>query len=501
MIGSVSCSKSYLDTKPSDSGSDKAIFENTDGYKMGMNGVYRLMTRQYSAFGQGWNGEGTIKYYIGNFGGNNFLLANSGNTASNNQTYHDNNTSTFVLYPWYYYYALIGNINSLIDGAESVPGNQAIVKNVKAQALTVRAYSYMMLSQLFHKRWIDGKQDEAVNGNGLVLRLQPTLDSQGLASAAETYNQIYADLEEAIKLFEESNVKRSNNFEANINTAYAVYARAALIKRDYAKAAEYAAKAREGYPLMSEKEYISGFNTPNSEWIWSTTGTMTETIYYYSFFAYMGYNSNTSTIRTYPRCIYRPLYEQIPATDIRKNMFLNAKDGEFSSTTGFDTKDSILFKRVESMKITLPENAKVAAFMQFKFKSLDELSVGHLNHFRSSEMYLIEAEARYFLKDEAAAQKLLVELNATSKRDPSYTCTATGEDLFNEIKLYRSIELWGEGFEFFDLKRWGDKIDRKGFKDGGNWKSSYVVTVKPDQYNAWTNVLPTREVDYNDLLK
>lgn len=34
----------------------------------------------------GINGEGTIKYYIGNFGGNNYNLANSGNAAYDQPT-------------------------------------------------------------------------------------------------------------------------------------------------------------------------------------------------------------------------------------------------------------------------------------------------------------------------------------------------------------------------------------------------------------------------------
>ncbi len=139
--------------------------------------------------------------------------------------------------------------------------------------------------------------------------------------------------------------------------------------------------------------------------------------------------------------------------------------------------------------------------MQFKFACSDGVGVGNLNHFRSAEMYLIEAEAEYRLGHEDAARAALIELTQTSGRDPKYSCSKSGKDLLEEIKLYRSIELWGEGFEFFDLKRWGDKIDRKGFKNGGNWGSKYVLTVTPDQYNEWTNVLPLKETDYNDQIK
>ena len=114
-----------------------------------------------------------------------------------------------------------------------------------------------------------------------------------------------------------------------------------------------------------------------------------------------------------------------------------------------------------------------------------------------SEMVLIEAEAQYRLGNEGAARDLLVELNATSGRDPEYTCTATGSDLMEQIKLYRGIELWGEGFNWFDLKRWGDTISRKTYANGGNWMSQYAITIGPNEKNNWTWCIPQHETNYN----
>ena len=56
-------------------------------------------------------------------------------------------------------------------------------------------------------------------------------------------------------------------------------------------------------------------------------------------------------------------------------------------------------------------------------------------------MVLVEAEANYFLNDETAARASLVELNATSGRNPEYTCDKSGEALWNEIMDYRELEL------------------------------------------------------------
>lgn len=496
-----SCSKEYLNTKPTNSNGAETMFENVEKAQIALNGVFKCMTQQYSGFSQGYNGEGTIKYYIGNFGGNDYNLSGSGNTASMNQTYHDNNASTFILYPWYYYYRMISNINTIVTSIDGASGSENDKNNIKAQALTMRAYAYTMLSQLFHKRWIDGHQDEAKDGNGLILRLEPTFDPMPISSATTTFERIYKDLDEAIGYFSSYKVKRSNNYSVDLNVAYAVYARAALVKLDYTNALKYAKLAREGYPLMNTDDYKAGFYTPNSEWIWSSYGGTTETLYYYSFFAYVAYNAGTSTVKSNPRCISRELYEKVPSTDIRKDLFLDPLKDKYSTTNGQSAKGTPLYNRAFKLYPTINSASKIAAWMQFKFACEDGLGVGHLNHFRSSEMYLIEAEAEYKLGHEDNARAALIKLTKDTGRNPSYTCTKAGTDLFNEIKLYRSIELWGEGFEFFDLKRWGDKISRKGYDKGGNWGSTYVVTVNPDQYNEWTNVLPLKETDYNDLAK
>lgn len=139
--------------------------------------------------------------------------------------------------------------------------------------------------------------------------------------------------------------------------------------------------------------------------------------------------------------------------------------------------------------------------MQFKIDANDMPGVGNLNHFRSSEMYLIEAEARYFVNaQDPKIPELLEELTAGSGRDSNYTVTATGSDLLAEIKKYRAIELWGEGFDWFDYKRWNDPIKRNGVDDGGNFLPSLAVTIGPDEKNKWTWKTPQRETDNNDLI-
>ena len=94
-------------------------------------------------------------------------------------------------------------------------------------------------------------------------------------------------------------------------------------------------------------------------------------------------------------------------------------------------------------------------------------------------MYLIEAEANCHLtpRKEDKARQLLKELVHDSGRDPEYTCNKSGQELLDEIKFYRRIELWGEGFSWFDYKRRKDTIERHTFTDGGNYMTNAAITT------------------------
>lgn len=494
------CSKDYLQTSPTSSTGAATIFETAENASLAINGIARLMTSQWIS-SQGFNGEGTIKMYYGNYPSANFFVNLSGWANTINGKYHASPSSTYDYYPWLYYYKLISNANSILVNIDNATGSESLKNFVKAQALTYRAYCYTMLVQLYCVRWSDSQNGTYnLDGTGLVLRLDDSDGDIPVSTSGEVYKQIYADLDEAIALFGQSSEKRSQNYEVNVDVAYATYARAAITKQDYAKALEMAKKARANYPLMDNAAYKAGFFTPTKEWIWGSFGGTTENLYYYSYHAYIAYNSTASAVRSYPKCIGRELFNKIPATDIRKSLFLDPTGYNYTTSTGKASSALDKYARQYAKadgRYGIASNATAFAYMQFKIACEVVPGVGWSNHFRSSEMVLIEAEANYFLNNTAAAQASLVELNKKSGRDAAYECTATGTDLLNEIKFYRSVELWGEGFEWFDYKRWGDTIDRKTYADGGNFIAALAVKIGPEAENHWTWIIPKKESDYN----
>ena len=522
-----SCAGDYLDTAPTDStGATDAVGTTANAMKA-LNGIAKIMTTQHSYFGGGFAGENNIMIQYESYPSENYNYNYyaSGWSPIFNQEFHTRTNSIYDAYAWYYYYTIAGNANTILANIDNAEGTEAERDFVKASALTFRAYAFEKLIHYYCWRWQDSNNGAS---QGIVLRLDESTDGQGYATLAETYTQIYKDLDEAIMLFEQSGMDRnaSQVWMPNINVAHAIYARAALTKQDYTKALTEAKLARQNYPLMSNAEYHAGFCNPTSEWIFGSFGSAQENNWYWSYgtqYACNGYYANAAGAANGAGSIGRELINRIPNDDARKALFLtedkfpgyNFNDGS-AMDLGYgilgmgddEKKADALWEEAaaycQKMAVSGLEAPYQAGYMylggQLKFYVFDTPGVSYLPFIRSSEMVLVEAEANYFLNDETAARASLVELNATSGRNPEYTCDKSGEALWNEIMDYRELELWGEGFAWSDYKRWNRDIVRHSFAEGGNAHISVAKTIPASGVNKWTWDVPLNETDYNDEL-
>jgi SusD family. len=522
-----SCAGDYLDTAPTDStGATDAVGTTANAMKA-LNGIAKIMTTQHSYFGGGFAGENNIMIQYESYPSENYNYNYyaSGWSPIFNQEFHTRTNSIYDAYAWYYYYTIAGNANTILANIDNAEGTEAERNFVKASALTFRAYAFEKLVHYYCWRWQDSNNGAS---QGIVLRLDESTGGQGYATLAETYAQIYKDLDEAIMLFEQSGMDRnaSQVWMPNINVAHAIYARAALTKQDYTKALTEAKLARQNYPLMSNAEYHAGFCNPTSEWIFGSFGSAQENNWYWSYgtqYACNGYYANAAGAANGAGSIGRELINRIPNNDARKALFLtedkfpgyNFNDGS-AMDLGYgilgmgddEKKADALWEEAaaycQKMAVSGLEAPYQAGYMylggQLKFYVFDTPGVSYLPFIRSSEMVLVEAEANYFLNDETAARAALVELNATSGRNPEYTCDKSGEALWNEIMDYRELELWGEGFAWSDYKRWNCDIVRHSFAEGGNAHISVAKTIPASGVNKWTWDVPLNETDYNDEL-
>ncbi len=522
-----SCAGDYLDTAPTDStGATDAVGTTANAMKA-LNGIAKIMTTQHSYFRGGFAGENNIMIQYESYPSENYNYNYyaSGWSTIFNQEFHTRTNSIYDAYAWYYYYTIAGNANTILANIDNAEGTEAERNFVKASALTFRAYAFEKLVHYYCWRWQDSNNGAS---QGIVLRLDESTGGQGYATLAETYAQIYKDLDEAIMLFEQSGMDRnaSQVWMPNINVAHAIYARAALTKQDYTKALTEAKLARQNYPLMSNAEYHAGFCNPTSEWIFGSFGSAQENNWYWSYgtqYACNGYYANAAGAANGAGSIGRELINRIPNNDARKALFLtedkfpgyNFNDGSAMDLSygilgmGDDEKKAdALWEEAaaycQKMAVSGLEAPYQAGYMylggQLKFYVFDTPGVSYLPFIRSSEMVLVEAEANYFLNDETAARAALVELNATSGRNPEYTCDKSGEALWNEIMDYRELELWGEGFAWSDYKRWNRDIVRHSFAEGGNAHISVAKTIPASGVNKWTWDVPLNETDYNDEL-
>ena len=522
-----SCAGDYLDTAPTDStGATDAVGTTANAMKA-LNGIAKIMTTQHSYFGGGFAGENNIMIQYESYPSENYNYNYyaSGWSPIFNQEFHTRTNSIYDAYAWYYYYTIAGNANTILANIDNAEGTEAERNFVKASALTFRAYAFEKLVHYYCWRWQDSNNGAS---QGIVLRLDESTGGQGYATLAETYAQIYKDLDEAIMLFEQCGMDRnaSQVWMPNINVAHAIYARAALTKQDYTKALTEAKLARQNYPLMSNAEYHAGFCNPTSEWIFGSFGSAQENNWYWSYgtqYACNGYYANAAGAANGAGSIGRELINRIPNNDARKALFLtedkfpgyNFNDGS-AMDLGYgilgmgddEKKADALWEEAaaycQKMAVSGLEAPYQAGYMylggQLKFYVFDTPGVSYLPFIRSSEMVLVEAEANYFLNDETAARAALVELNATSGRNPEYTCDKSGEALWNEIMDYRELELWGEGFAWSDYKRWNRDIVRHSFAEGGNAHISVAKTIPASGVNKWTWDVPLNETDYNDEL-
>lgn len=514
----AACSEDYLNLGPESSVTKDMLFQSPVEAQYVVNGLGRIMSTQYLDT-QGYNGEGTVYTYNGEYPGDCLEFGNKTGWQNIIKQNYNSSSNTNVQFGWYYYYKLIGNANQVICNVPEVDGGSTANqwKHVKAQALTYRAYAYTMLSQLFSRRW----SDMGANGlqRGVILRLDESNDAMPCSTMGEVFAQIYADLDEAIRLFGECGITRSNDankrWQANINVAHAVYTRAALIREDWNTVIAHAAEARKGYSIMGITDYMAGFNTATKEWIWEVFEDETQPMHYYSFYNYASASCLGSNSRTYPPIISKQIIDAVDPADERMAIYAIPTADELPAAkaaklkTAGNVSSGAFYDRVKKeFKSRIYSTTTIFYYLATKFIVKSGTGDGCIPIFRAAEMYYAEAEAQYHLGNEGAAK---TALEATVKPyNSAYTCTKTGAALFNEIKAYRKFDLANEGHSWFDLKRWGDPMVRKTWAEGGNWRPEFAGVdtdgtdkagnYGPEAKNRWTPILPNTEANYNPLI-
>jgi starch-binding outer membrane protein, SusD/RagB family len=470
------CKKEWLDTYSTTAVSDVDATKTTQNAWAALNGIHRVMYVQYDGI-QGAAGEGSINIFRDLMGEDIVYPLANGSTGLIGwlrwQTPRNVNDG-FLRFSYRFYYRLISNANVLIAGIDAAEGPEVDKRYIKGQALAYRAWSHFQLVQLWGERYKAGETNSQL---GVPLMLESTLVGQPRATVEEVYAAINKDLDEAQTLlagYVRGGTAAKSNF--NVNVVRGIKARVALTQGKWADAATNAVAARQGFTLMSNAQYLQGFNsTTNPEWMWGSTQISDHNTFFYSYFAYMSANFNSTVLRTQPRAINANLWNSIPDTDNRKKCW---------DRTGAN--------------VPIPPGGARVPYQNMKYlANSSSLSIGDIVYMRTAEMYLIEAEALARQGQFGPAQDALFTL--VKNRDAAYVkSTSTGQTLIDEILWNRRVEFWGEGFRFTDLKRLNLPMDRTGIPN--HLIALIQVQTVPAGDKQWQFVFPQDEMNQNSAM-
>jgi len=349
-------------------------------------------------------------------------------------------TSTDTYFLWEFFYKIINQANGIINSIDpEVAPTETL--NFYYQSHAYRGLSYFYLLRLYqHTTAADTAEAVPIDFGDFIGNQNSTV--------GQVKKQITDDLEAAYIGLQDYSRSSKEKVDASVVAAY--LARYYLTYENWSKAEEYADVAMKVGSLSADVSH--GFQSLDlSEVIWGAQVTDTTSEVYSSFFSHMSQIQDGYSGWNHEKSINSLLYDQIPSTDKRKAWFAD--------------------KAYPGGEIIVPGTwdhyAGTSKYTALKFYCFSSTGgngagsfVGDYIYLRNAEFYLTKAEALAQQDKNSEAQDVLFDLN--SERDPSYVkSTNTGQDLIDEILLYRRIELWGEGVAHFDMARNEIGLNRK----------------------------------------
>lgn len=367
------------------------------------------------------------------------------------------------------------------------------LKFYRAQALTVRAFDYFTLIQMYQHTYAVAKDKPGVplildtNANDCAANGAPR------TSVEKVYEQILADLNESVDLLTASDFSRADKRYVDLATAYGMRARVNLVMQNWAEAkadAQAAIEASNAKPITIAQASQPGFkDMTEQDWMWGIYVAETDRVVtsgIVNFPSHMGsLNYGYASVGAW-RKISKTLYKQIGMTDARKGWFLD-ENGKSANLT-------------EEQQAYVTSQAGCPAYTQVKFAPYkDEVytstNANDIPLMRIEEMYLIKAEAEAMAGDPAAGAATLQNF-IKEYRDADYVCSAsTKEAVQDAVWTQRRIEFWGEGIAYFDMMRLQKGLDRRG----AGFQAQYVFNLEPTDDNLIFQ-LPKTEIEGNRAL-
>ncbi len=368
-------------------------------------------------------------------------------------------SSTYGL--WGYGYYVISAANNAIDALENVEGDAQTKKNLKAEALFLRALAHFDLVRTYAQPY-NYTADASHDGVPVVLHTDANA-KPARESVAKVYAQIVADLLEAESIIDPTYVRSG---VADAKSAVSIYAIQAFLSRAYLymgkwqEAANYATKVINSgkYTMWKPEDFKNAAcfreDTPKGgEIIFEVYGIKTN--------SYDGYHDGimpmTSPTGYGDAGASADLYESYEETDVRGSLFQAKGDVVWTG--------------------------------KYAGKGLGTPDVNNTIVFRLSEMYLNRAEA-LINGATITGVNAVDDLKTIADNRGASVLPQTLAGVYEE----RRKELAWEGHLWFDLARTKRDMTRSDFTGDPDAKD-----IKAGDYR-WAMPIPDREYGVNPNL-
>lgn len=401
---------------------------------------------------------------------------------------------------YYVHYSKILGCNAVWEQANKVTDeeDEDLLNYVKAQALTLRAFFYLSLVNIYGWPYNDNK-----DALGVPLKTNSGVEEENLSrsTVAEVYDLIVSDLKQSIELYDllPKEWKWRANYRTSLPMAQLLLSRAYLYMEDWENAAKYAKE------VMSNKSFqITNLNTleKNKHYDFHSYTAVTETIFPYGnlvtdccYWVYLC--SRGAENRPFLRASDELLetLNECPG-DLRKYFYIINTNYTYTNKKGEQELMPAAYSKVNTSTTEGKE-----------YQPIRQASVNTFGRsLRVSEAYLnyIEAEAMLYKQGNAAAgTEALSTLNTFRVYRYDYDNYTTlditdPEELVQFVRRERRREFCFEDMRWNDLRRWGMPEIKHVWYPDANTKTTYTLKEKDTQYCL---PLPTEAMNLNSLLE
>lgn len=445
-------------------------------------------------------------------------FANGGQGINDDYVFFLNSGSDLPTALWSNTYASISRLNRIIDAADKItPASVAdakLISNIKAQALTLRAYGHLLILGYFST---DPTDNNALAG--LISNRIDVFDVNDFPrnTNGEFYTFIHKDLDDAITLYQSAGIIPNQNY-GNINFARGLKARSYAYKGDYTNAEIWADEVinNSGYILANKTNYRAIFWTDaisaNVEVLFRIQRIVQQnnqdTNLHNAWFSLAPTASGAPSFE-----VGRALHNKLNPTNLTANTL---------GTTVQDVRANVIIGPDSSIN---PDYAFAP-----DYRNSDRLIInkhgGRLNTsgaawaamspnannnsfkiMRLSEMYMIKAEARAQVSDFAGVRTAIKTVRDARFGASAVVATpATSVAAWKMILDERRVEFAFEGYRFMDLKRLGTKANSGLDRDPADYSSLTSNYPAADPVNLplnsykWALPIPNVEVNVNSKI-